>query len=168
VIEWLGPNSHKASVELLLDAWATGGDVTAQVTTVNALSPVAPTAETPVVYVSGVQLIPATIPWVIQGVTWTDQMLNAAGRIARVTVAFDLLQWRQGDVVVRNSPAKAAAVLTKTTRAKARTVTVKRGDTLSSLAAKYLGSASSWQKIATLNGLRDPNHLKVGQVLKLP
>jgi LysM repeat protein len=49
-----------------------------------------------------------------------------------------------------------------------RTVTVRRGDTLSAIAARYLGRASRWPEIARLNGVRDPRMLRVGQVLRLP
>ena len=47
-------------------------------------------------------------------------------------------------------------------------ITVKRGDTLGSIAARLLGSASKWKTLADLNKIRDPNKLKVGQVLKVP
>jgi LysM repeat protein len=49
-----------------------------------------------------------------------------------------------------------------------RTYTVKKGDTLSSIAAHQLGKSSRWTEIAGLNGLRDPNRINVGQVLRLP
>src|SRR5688500_18104782 len=44
-----------------------------------------------------------------------------------------------------------------------RTYTVKRGDTLSSIAAAH---GTSWQALARLNKLKDPNRLEVGQKLK--
>lgn len=44
------------------------------------------------------------------------------------------------------------------------TYTVKSGDTLSGIANKY---GTTWQKLATLNGLSNPNFLRVGQVLKI-
>lgn len=47
--------------------------------------------------------------------------------------------------------------------------TVKKGDTLETIAKVYLGSATRWKQIATLNGnIRDPKSIKVGQVLRLP
>ncbi|MFF1693181.1 N-acetylmuramoyl-L-alanine amidase [Streptomyces sp. NPDC058257] len=50
------------------------------------------------------------------------------------------------------------------------TYTVKKGDTLSSIARAKLGDADRYKEIATLNKdkLPDPNKLQVGQVLKLP
>ena len=167
VIEWLGPASHKASVEVLLDAWADGGTVEAQVAVVDAIAPLSPTVETPTVYVFGWPLIPSTIPWVVQTAVPTGALRRTDGRLARVTYTFSLLQWRQGDVVVRNSPGKAAATKAGTSASKPRTVVVKKGDTLGALAAKYLGSASKWTVLASLNGIRSPNNLKAGTTIKL-
>ncbi len=47
------------------------------------------------------------------------------------------------------------------------TYTVKRGDTLSSIARRYKVKGG-WKALAKLNGLSNPNRLKVGQVLRLP
>jgi nucleoid-associated protein YgaU len=46
--------------------------------------------------------------------------------------------------------------------------TVKRGDTLSSIAADQLGDYRRWTEIADLNDIRDPRRVKVGQTLRLP
>jgi len=49
------------------------------------------------------------------------------------------------------------------------TYTVKKGDTLETIAQKKLGSATMWTQIAALNGnIRDPKSIKVGQTLRLP
>ena len=49
------------------------------------------------------------------------------------------------------------------------TYTVKKGDTLETIAAKMMGSAALWQQIAALNGnIRDPKSITVGQVLLIP
>ncbi len=45
---------------------------------------------------------------------------------------------------------------------------VKRGDSLSVIAAKMLGSSRHWKKIAKANGIDDPRTLRVGQVLNIP
>ena len=45
-----------------------------------------------------------------------------------------------------------------------RTYTVKKGDTLSEIAAKF---GTTYQAIAELNGISDPNLIYPGQVLKI-
>lgn len=45
------------------------------------------------------------------------------------------------------------------------TYVVKAGDTLSAIAKRY---GVTWQKLAEMNGLKDPNQIKPGQVLKVP
>ncbi|WP_325051981.1 peptidoglycan DD-metalloendopeptidase family protein [Streptomyces triticagri] len=59
-------------------------------------------------------------------------------------------------------PAKAPA------KKAAGTYTVKAGDTLGAIAAAQLGNAARHPEIAALNGIADPNLIKVGQKLKLP
>lgn len=49
-----------------------------------------------------------------------------------------------------------------------RSTTVKKGDTLSSIAKRELGSANRHGEILALNPGVDPNRLRVGQTLKLP
>lgn len=72
----------------------------------------------------------------------------------------------------RAAAAKAAAAAASATGAAtkkgARTYTVKKGDTLSAIAAHQLGSYKRWPEIAKLNNIRDPKKIKPGQVLKLP
>lgn len=53
-------------------------------------------------------------------------------------------------------------------RATSREHTVRRGETLSSIALAHLGRASRYPEIATLNRISNPNRISVGQVLKLP
>ena len=45
-----------------------------------------------------------------------------------------------------------------------QTYTVRAGDTLSGIAARY---GTTWQRLQQLNGLADPNRIYVGQVLKV-
>ena len=50
----------------------------------------------------------------------------------------------------------------------ARTYTVQRGDTLSSIARKVYGDQKRYKDIAQANNMSDPNKLHIGQVLTLP
>ena len=170
ISEWTGPALHKAHVELLFDAWVAGGTVDSLMQVLDQMAPRSPMSEPPIVTVTGSPVIPPTIPWVIQAVSPAEWLRRADGRTARVTVGIELLEFRVADlVVVRPSPAKRSVVRNGTsTPSTAKSYTVKAGDTLASIAAKTLGSASKWSSIASLNGIRDPNKLKVGTVLKLP
>lgn len=48
------------------------------------------------------------------------------------------------------------------------TYTVKSGDTLSAIAQRYFGDASEYSKIAEANGIDNPDHIQIGQVLTIP
>jgi LysM repeat protein len=166
-VEWLGTAPLKATLELLLDAFAGGGTIINALNSARTMAPLDPAKEPPVVYVSGVYLIPSTIPFVVQSLDLSDWQLRRDGQPARCTATFGLLEHRVGDVVTRTSPAKRSTSRNGTS-AKARTYTIRQGDTLGSVAAKLLGSASKASVLAKLNGIRDPNHVKVGYVLRLP
>lgn len=49
--------------------------------------------------------------------------------------------------------------------AKEQTYTVKKGDTLSKIATKY---GTTYQKLASYNGIANPDKISVGQVIKIP
>lgn len=167
IAEWEGPALVKGSLEIVLDAWRSGGTITRDQAIVNAIAPLSPKSEPPTVYVYGVPQIPSTIPWLVQGVTWSDWLERTDGQPARVTVAFDLLERRFGEVVTRTSASKRSASRNGTST-KTRTYVMKKGDTLSSVAARMLGKAARWPEIAKLNGLRSSQQVKVGYKLRLP
>lgn len=70
--------------------------------------------------------------------------------------------------VVEQHGAQEAKIQRKSSSATKTTYTVKKGDTLSGIASKFYGDASQWQKIATANGIKNPNALQIGQVLVIP
>jgi LysM repeat protein len=49
-----------------------------------------------------------------------------------------------------------------------QTYTVVRGDTLSGIARRFYGDASLYGKLAAANGIKNPNLIRVGQVLTIP
>jgi hypothetical protein len=46
-------------------------------------------------------------------------------------------------------------------------VTVQKGDTLSGIASKYLGSASKYKQLASINGISNPDYIYIGQKIYL-
>lgn len=46
-------------------------------------------------------------------------------------------------------------------------VTVEKGDTLSGIAQKYLGSASKYKQLASINNISNPNYIYIGQKIYL-
>ena len=70
------------------------------------------------------------------------------------------------DIQVTGGPAAGAAGAASA----AKTYTVKAGDTLSKIAKEQLGNANAYMKIFELNKdqLADPDHIKPGQVLRMP
>lgn len=168
VTEWVGTSALQGTFTILLDEWDRGRTVATQLAALEAMAPIDPTAEPPTVTVSAAWPIPPNRPYVIQSLAYGEPLKTSTGQIARVEVTIDVIEYRAPNTSVRSSPAKASKARNSTGgRAKATTVIVKRGDTLSSLAAHYLGSASKWTTLAKLNGIRSPNNLKVGQKIKL-
>lgn len=66
--------------------------------------------------------------------------------------------------------AVAAAAAPAPAAAKEQTYTVQSGDTLSHIAKRFYGNANQYMKIFNANKdqLKDPDHIKIGQVLKVP
>jgi len=99
-----------------------------------------------------------------------------------VVVSIKLRQYRDygtKTVVVKAAPITQVASATTTvstvsatkprevSKAIPRTHTVVRGDTLWAICKKHLGDGSKYTEIAKLNGIKNPNLINVGQVIKL-
>ena len=96
--------------------------------------------------------------------------------LAKWNAIEDPAQLKIGSKLRLSSPddAKATASAPATTGAKSstaageRTHKIAKGDTLSRIAALYLGDASRWREIQRLNGINDPANLTEGATLQLP
>lgn len=66
------------------------------------------------------------------------------------------------------SPTPARAEPAKRDAAPARTYVVLKGDMLSTISQKLLGTTRRMNEIVELNGLKDPDDIRVGQTLKIP
>ena len=97
-----------------------------------------------------------------------------------ITVSIKLKQYKKYNAIkiVKKSSSHSPGSTTKkkNTRTSTKstssstTYTVKRGDSLSSIAKKKLGKATRWREIYNLNKskISNPNRISIGQKLKLP
>lgn len=104
-------------------------------------------------------------PWRITGLTVGGELRQyGTNAITRATVTLALTE--ASDANPKVGPVSGG---TKGKGAKVpKTYTVKKGDTLRSIAEKFYGDPADWQRIAKLNGIKDPDALKAGRTLKLP
>lgn len=59
----------------------------------------------------------------------------------------------------------SASTSKRTAKTVTKSYTVKSGDTLSIIAKKTTGNSANWKKIASINNIKNPSSLKVGQRL---
>jgi hypothetical protein len=167
--DWQGNSPRAQVIPILLDGYETETSVERQISVLQAWMrvPLGTTGEPHQVRVSGPVLL-TNLTWVITSIEPGDEIKRLSDG-ARVRAAMDvtLTEYISPDVTVRRRPTHAARARHSSTHSN-RTYTVRSGDTLSSIAAHQLGDASRWREIATLNNLRDPDSIKVGQVLRLP
>lgn len=95
-----------------------------------------------------------------------------------LTIAMELKQYREygtKKAVIKkatanqNSTQKATIYKEKqraTSKAKPKSYKVKAGDTLWKICKQQIGDGSKYSQLAKLNGIKNPNQLRVGQVIK--
>ncbi len=135
----------------------------------------------------------SNLRWVIDNIEQLEaRQRESDWALTYMEAKLTLAEWNDLDLIVQNSAATPAASPAAAaqerqssgssklaiayggdrsptaTNPQPRTYTVKSGDTLSKIAARELGNANRYKDIASLNGIRDPNKVNVGQVLKLP
>jgi nucleoid-associated protein YgaU len=97
---------------------------------------------------------------VLTNLTQHFTLFQADGTPVRATLACTFEQFRSAELTFKELDLHSADVI--------KTRTVRRGDTLSSLAAEEYNDPSLWRYIATANGLTNPRALTPGQVLRVP
>jgi LysM repeat protein len=170
---WEGRLPYVMTIPLMLDGFATDDSVEGEWEALRSIfrNGVGPERQPSPISITGA--VPLTnLIWVIQSIEPTSE-LRRPSDTHRTRIAFTLtvMQFIDADVItaVKKSPAAAAAARKPGAAAPAtRTYVVKKGDTLSKIAASMLGSYKRYTEIAKLNGIRDPNKLSVGQRLKIP
>lgn len=113
----------------------------------------------------------ADLTWVVSNLTWGDQIREReTGNRLRAVVTIELTELVEDSIIGKLSPATAArnASTIRGGQASPVRIKIKQGDTLTSLAAHYLGSADKWHLLAKANNVRDSKGLVVGNELRLP
>lgn len=105
------------------------------------------------------------LTWVIESIDWGDMVYYNKIGTAVVRVRQDavvhLLQYVAPELVrLKQQQSRNAPNFTR--------YKVKKGDTLSKLAAKYYHDRDKWTVIAKANGMRDSKALKEHQMIKIP
>jgi hypothetical protein len=139
--------------------------------------------EPPVVTVSGKGVPKPTGPvqWVIESIDWGTNVVwdfSNRGVMARLRqdATIHLLQYVQGDRVAFKNIKLGSSVQAKPTKGQIapkgwkETVVARHGDTLKKIASRVYHPANpgDWKIIAKANNIRDPNHLKVNQKIRIP
>lgn len=97
--------------------------------------------------------------WVMERVSGRFTMFLADGTPVRATLSVVFKEFADVSVTVK---------LESRVAEHARTYVVKRGDTLSGIAASHYGDASKWRGIAAANRITNPRTLQPGTPLALP
>lgn len=181
--EWNGNDPLQIDISVLFDNFAEGESIEADIRQLEKMAGLeANLREPPLVRFDSNGVIPhdahddSKLDWVIVNIDWGDSDRNVEGNRIRAAAVIHVMQYIQDTELRESSSAtkrKRQSTSSKKQGAKPKgasnkTYTVKAGDTLSSIAARQLGSASRWHEIADKNGIRDPKSLQVGKPLKLP
>lgn len=110
--------------------------------------------------------------WFVETLDWDKDRIvyNSAGNRVRAGGTIVVSVFNEDKVLSVAGRSSKNANSTKGKSGKLKTYTVKKGDTLSKIAARkdVYHDASKWKKIATANHIRDPKKLKIGRALKIP
>lgn len=97
---------------------------------------------------------------VLESVSGRFTLFMDDGTPARATLSVTLKEFVDVEIEVRRTPTESVD--------HAKTYTVKRGDTLSAIAATEYEDPSRWRPIAQANGIVNPRELAPGRVLVIP
>jgi hypothetical protein len=176
--DWQGTTPVSMDIPIMLDGFRSNSSVEGSISRLfqMMMQRVGTRNEPVVIEILGVPLPFHGYRWVINSISPDDEVRrNTDGHRIRASMSITVQQYVSGDVLIHRKPSPAkkhkgghGGSRTKPTHTHTKIYTVRRGDTLSKIAAKELGKSSKWPEIAKLNHLRDPDNIKVGQKLKIP
>jgi len=163
--QWQGRTLFGMDLDLLFDGWSAQRSVEPDLAKLERLATRVPGTLAPTqVRIWGAIPKPG-LAWVIASLDYGDVIRDPrTGSRFRQEVTLKLMEYREETQVAQLPRAKA-------TKKPPQKYKVKHGDTLKSIAAKYLGSSGKWQQIAKANkGLRGFTIPKsfIGKTIKIP
>jgi hypothetical protein len=175
-VQYIRGKARVLTMELLFDTLESGVDVREHTTPIARLLDKQPQTQAPPVLVFSFGRV--QFRGVLVDASQRFTMFRRDGTPVRSTLSVRMQEYVEVDVEVRQglflgSPTLSAAVNAAVSAtgggpgAPAAHVTVV-GDTLSGLAAAYLGDAGRWRELAQANGIQDPLNLRPGMTLAIP
>lgn len=158
ITQYVGGAGRTLSMELFFDTYELGIDVRAHTALIYGLLDITgPTHAPPIcVFTWGAVVFRC----VVQSVSGRFTMFLATGTPVRATLNVSLREYVDVEVEVRRIPTESANYH--------KTYTIRRGDTLSAIAAAEYGDAAAWRAIADANAIANPRTLEPGTPLVLP
>ncbi len=98
--------------------------------------------------------------WLIESVNQRFTLFRSSGVPVRATLTCSFGQWRSSEAEKKEIKLSSPDV--------AKRRTVRRGETLHSIAAEVYDDPASWRPIATANRIVNPRRIVPGQVLSIP
>ena len=158
ILQYVRGNTRTLAMELFFDTYEQQADVRDYTNRIYGLLEADPSTHAPPI---------CTFTWgdfslrcLVDRVGGRFTLFLPDGTPVRSTLNVLLKEFVDLSVEVRRNPTESAD--------HAKTVTVRRGDTLSSIAAGQYGSPALWRPIAEANGIDNPRRLEPGRILVIP
>jgi contractile injection system tube protein/LysM domain-containing protein len=158
-IQFIRGNAERLTTELLLDTSDTLEDVRLKYTDqLRGLLKVQPALHAPPIlrFTWDTQVFVG----VAESMTFTYQLFTPEGIPLRANLTLALKEYRPVDQQINETPRQSPDV--------DKAYTVRRGDTLSDIAAAAYDDPAPWRAIARANDIADPRTLAPGRVLRVP
>lgn len=158
VLQYVRGNARKLSMELFFDTYETGDDVRTHTNKIYGLLDIVASKHRPPL---------CTFAWgqfnlkcLVESVSGKFTLFLEDGTPVRATLNVSFKEYLEVEVLVKGPPTQSAV--------HAKTYVVRRGDTLSSIAAEEYDDPALWRVIADANEIADPMSILPGQKLGLP
>lgn len=158
LLQFVRGNTRTLSMELFFDTYEDGKDVRTHTSRIYGLLDIVPSLHRPPV---------CTFAWgkfsftcVLESVSGQFTLFLKDGTPVRAKLNVSFKEFLSAEVLAKDKPTESSD--------HAKTHVVRRGETLSSIAAREYGDPGQWRVIAASNGISDPMSIRPGQRLGLP